>query len=178
VNAYDYGVPQLRERLFVVGFREDEKPANMFEFPPTLPLNQRVVLGNVLRNITTRDRHEGFAFGPERQRFLELIPQGGNWRDLPKDIKREYLGQRTKAKAVRLSRLDYNKPCNTILTQTEFCHPELNRPLTLRECARIQGFPDEWTFVGTINSKYKQVGNAAPVVLVEHIVRQVKSALE
>jgi DNA (cytosine-5)-methyltransferase 1 len=55
--------------------------------------------------------------------------------------------------------------------QTERCHPEETRPLTVREYARIQTFPDEWEFVGSAASQYKQIGNAVPVNLGYHIGR-------
>ena len=45
------------------------------------------------------------------------------------------------------------------------CHPEANRPLSVRECAAIQGFPEDWQFVGSVSSKYMQIGNAVPIPL-------------
>ena len=55
--------------------------------------------------------------------------------------------------------------CSPSQKQTERCHPTETRPLTIREYARIQTFPDEWDFAGTISSQYKQIGNAVPVNL-------------
>ncbi len=67
-------------------------------------------------------------------------------------------------------RLSYDSPsltltCAPAQKQTERCHPEETRPLNIREYARIQTFPDEWEFVGSVSSQYKQIGNAVPVNL-------------
>jgi DNA (cytosine-5)-methyltransferase 1 len=67
-------------------------------------------------------------------------------------------------------RLAWSEPsltltCNPAQKQTERCHPKETRPLTVREYARIQTFPDDWEFVGSVSSQYKQIGNAVPVNL-------------
>ena len=69
-----------------------------------------------------------------------------------------------------LKRLDMKKPCLTLLTtpsqkQTERCHPTETHPLQTLEYARIQTFPDDYKFAGSINQIYKQIGNAVPVKL-------------
>ena len=71
-------------------------------------------------------------------------------------------------------RLAWNEPsltltCSPAQKQTDRCHPEETRPLTIREYARIQTFPDDWLFAGSISSQYKQIGNAVPVNLAEAI---------
>ena len=73
-----------------------------------------------------------------------------------------------------LKRLSMNEPSVTILTQptqkqTERCHPLYDRPLTIRESARVQSFPDDWIFSGSISSQYRQIGNAVPPNLAFHI---------
>jgi len=81
-------------------------------------------------------------------------------------------------------RIGWNEPCLTLTCspsqkQTERCHPDETRPFTVREYARIQSFPDEWTFSGGINEKYKQIGNAVPVEMARRIGAQlVKSIRE
>jgi DNA (cytosine-5)-methyltransferase 1 len=61
--------------------------------------------------------------------------------------------------------------------QTERCHPAETRPFTVREYARIQTFPDDWEFTGSVSSQYKQIGNAVPVKLAEEIGKQIIKAL-
>lgn len=65
-------------------------------------------------------------------------------------------------------RVSWDEPCLTLTCSppqkmTERCHPEETRPFTVREYARIQSFPDDWQFCGSIGSQYRQIGNAAPV---------------
>ena len=79
-------------------------------------------------------------------------------------------------------RISWDEPCLTLTTspaqkQTERCHPDETRPFTVREYARIQSFPDEWEFVGSVSSQYKQIGNAVPVKLAEAVGKQIIKAL-
>ena len=80
-------------------------------------------------------------------------------------------------------RLDYSRPSPTILTSviqkaTGMCHPEELRPLTVKECASVQQFPKDWKFAGSMNQKYKQIGNAVPVGLAEVFGRSILKSLE
>ena len=82
-----------------------------------------------------------------------------------------------------ISRLSWDEPsltltCSPAQKQTERCHPSETRPLNVREYARIQSFPDEWEFEGSLSSKYKQIGNAVPVNLAYHIGRCVIKMLD
>lgn len=98
---------------------------------------------------------------------------GGYWRGLPIEIQKEYMGGSFKlegGKTGMARRLSLNEPsltltCAPAQKQTERCHPTETRPLTVREYARIQTFPDDWEFIGTLGSRYKQIGNAVPVNL-------------
>lgn len=80
-------------------------------------------------------------------------------------------------------RIAWDEPCLTLTTppsqkQTERCHPEETRPFTVREYARIQSFPDSWSFTGTLSNQYKQIGNAVPVELARRIGEQIIKALQ
>ena len=79
-------------------------------------------------------------------------------------------------------RLAWDEPsltltCNPAQKQTERCHPSETRPLTVREYARIQCFPDDWHFSGSMSSQYRQIGNAVPVNLGYHIGLAARSIL-
>ena len=82
-----------------------------------------------------------------------------------------------------LRRMSLDEPSLTVLTspsqkQTDRCHPIESRPFTIRENARCQSFPDDWSFCGSVGSQYKQVGNAVPVNLAYEIASKIKEALE
>ena len=106
-----------------------------------------------------------------------LIPPGGYWKDLPEELQKEYMGASFYmggGKTGMARRLSWNEPsltltCSPAQKQTERCHPDETRPLSVREYARIQTFPDEWVFEGSIAQQYKQIGNAVPVNLGFHI---------
>ena len=105
--------------------------------------------------------------------MLRLVPQGGDWRDLPEDIAKEYMGgswllgggKTGMARRLSLDEPSLTLTCSPCQKQTERCHPIETRPLTVREYARVQTFPDNWLFAGTMSDKYKQIGNAVPVNL-------------
>ncbi len=80
-------------------------------------------------------------------------------------------------------RLSWDEPsltltCAPAQKQTEWCHPDETRPLTVREYARVQTFPDEWEFAGSMTSQYKQIGNAVPVNLAQAIASSVARFLD
>ena len=79
--------------------------------------------------------------------------------------------------------MSLDEPSLAVLTsptqkQTERCHPVEARPFSVRENARIQSFPDEWEFFGSVSSQYRQVGNAVPVNLAYDIGLEIRKGLE
>ena len=119
---------------------------------------------------------------------MSFVPEGGYWRDLPLDLQREYMKGSfglAGGKTGMARRLSFDEPsltltCSPAQKQTERCHPIENRPLTIREYARIQTFPDDWIFKGSANQIYKQIGNAVPVnfasALGRSIIRMLNNA--
>lgn len=175
LRAIQYNVPQKRERLILIAIRNDLFPFVHFAWPDICP-----------RVPTLRDAFcKGFLFDcdvpisqgqqyPEsKKKIMELVPEGGDWRDLPEDIAREYMkgsyglggGKTGMARRLSMDEPSLTLTCAPAQKQTERCHPIETRPLTVREYARIQTFPDDWKFCGNLSAQYKQIGNAVPINL-------------
>lgn len=181
LNAWDYGVPQKRERLITIGIRKDLSEKITFDFPK--PHDYKPVLRDILLDCPPS---EGARYSAKKEGIFNLVPPGGYWRDIPENIAKEYMkscwymgGGRTGI----LRRLSLDEPSLTVLTspsqkQTDRCHPIEPRPFTIRENARCQTFPDEWVFTGSIGQQYKQVGNAVPVNLAYDIAKEIKKGLD
>lgn len=179
LNAWDYGNAQKRERLITVGVRNDLTAE--IKFP--LPHKYKPVLRDVLKDVPSS---LGAQYPPHKKRLFELVPPGGYWRDIPKELAEAYMkscwnmdGGRTGI----LRRMSLDEPSLAVLTsptqkQTERCHPLEARPFTVRENARIQSFPDEWQFCGSMYSQYRQVGNAVPVNLAFAVADEIRKTLE
>lgn len=181
LNAWDYGVAQKRERLITIGIRNDLVDKIHFSFPE--PKAYKPVLRDVLLDCPKSD---GATYSEHKKKIFELVPPGGYWKDIPKDVAKEYMkscwymeGGRTGI----LRRLSLDEPSLTVLTspsqkQTDRCHPLEARPFTVRENARCQSFPDDWVFCGSVGQQYKQVGNAVPVNLAYEVALKIKEGLE
>lgn len=173
VNAVNYGAPQLRERVLFFGNREGKA----VDFPEPTHGSE----GGLLPYRTLGDALEGFReeepvlmdFSARKKHYLAQVPPGGNWRMLPEAVARESMGRAFHAKGGRSGwwrRLSWELPCPTITTLpnhagTSMCHPDEVRVLSVGECARIQEFPDGWSFAGTPAQQMRQVGNAVPARL-------------
>ena len=170
VHAVDYGVAQKRQRLIIVGIRNDL--ALNYRLPKKYA--KQLVLRDVLQNVPPS---AGEKYPLPKAKVLDLVPPGGYWRDLPDDVAREYMGKSYYSGGGRTGmarRISWDEPCLTLTCspaqkQTERCHPDETRPFTVREYARIQSFPDEWQFEGAVSQQYKQIGNAVPVELAKAI---------
>ena len=168
LRAQFFDVPQKRERLIIFGVKNDEDIYFPVEKDYTISL--RAALKSVPKS-------EGQKYSSYKKKIMDLIPEGGYWRDLPLALQREYLAGSFElggGKTGMARRLSWSEPsltltCNPAQKQTERCHPKETRPLTVREYARIQTFPDDWEFAGSVSSQYRQIGNAVPVNLGYHI---------
>ncbi len=180
VNAWNYGVPQKRERLIVIGTRNDLYNTINYTFPK--PHKYKPILRDILIDCP---HSEGTQYSEHKREIFKLVPPGGYWRDIPEEIAKAYMkscwymgGGRTGI----LRRLSLDEPSLAVLTspsqkQTERCHPLEPRPFTVRENARCQSFPDDWFFCGSVVQQYKQIGNAVPVNLAYEITAQIKKHL-
>jgi len=166
LDASKYSVPQKRERVFIVGVLKSLNKT--FKFP--IESGTKKVLKDVLYGVPPSN---GAKYSEEKKELFKLIPQGGCWVNLSETLQKQYLGNSYNSgggKRGILYRLSMEKPSLTLLCtpsqkQTERCHPLEERPLTIREYARIQTFDDSYEFIGSLNSQYKQIGNAVPVEL-------------
>ncbi|QDO94671.1 DNA (cytosine-5-)-methyltransferase [Formosa sediminum] len=170
LKAINYNVPQKRERLILVGIRKDIDVE--YEYPT--PYNVIYNLSDALKKGELYDKDvpksEGSKYPEHKIQVLDLVPPKGYWRDLPLDIQKEYMGKSFYlggGKTGMARRIGWDEPsltltCSPAQKQTERCHPDETRPFTVREYARIQTFPDEWKFAGSISQQYKQIGNAVP----------------
>ncbi|WP_132281935.1 DNA (cytosine-5-)-methyltransferase [Natranaerovirga hydrolytica] len=168
LRALDYDVAQKRERIALVGIRNDlvDNYDLSYSFPK--PYGYELVLRDVLKDVPKSD---GAKYPEYKKKVLALVPQGGYWRDLPDDIAQEYMGKSYYSGGGRTGmarRISWDEPsltltCSPAQKQTERCHPDETRPFTVREYARIQSFPDTWQFDCSTPNAYKQIGNAVPV---------------
>ncbi len=179
LDAVNYGVPQFRERFVMIGSRDNE---DIFLPIPTHfqrhqnASNRWVTLGSAIKDLENTSG-ECAEFSPARLKYLKMVPEGGNWRNLPPDIISEAMGGAYHSGGGKVGfyrRLSYAQPSPTVVTSpiqkaTMMCHPTKDRPLSVSEYARIQQFPDSWKISGTLIDKYRQIGNAVPVGLAKAI---------
>jgi DNA (cytosine-5)-methyltransferase 1 len=176
LKAMYYKVPQKRERLILVGVRNDLiQNIDKFRFPEkyhkVLTVSDAFQKGVLYKKDVPKS--EGVKYPQRKKEIMETVPQGGYWRDLSDELQREYMGGSYflgGGKTGLARRLSMKMPsltivCSPAMKQTERCHPTETRPLTVRESARIQTFPDDWKFQGAKGQQYKQIGNAVPVNL-------------
>jgi len=178
LRAQYLDVAQKRERLVIIGIHKDLE--GYIVFPREK--NYTVSIREALRNVPISD---GQKYTEKKKAIMQHIPEGGYWRDLPLSLQKSYMGASfylTGGRTGMARRLAWDEPsltltCNPAQKQTERCHPSETRPLTVREYARIQSFPDNWQFSGSIAAQYKQIGNAVPVNMGFHIGRALIATL-
>lgn len=178
LNAAYFGVGQKRERIVIIGIRNDV--AIHFSYPDED--KRMTTLREALQNCPPS---AGVEYSEKKRKVLEMVPPGGCWIDLPENVAKEYMGKSYYSGGGRRGmarRISWEEPCLTLTCspsqkQTERCHPEETRPFTVRESARIQSFPDDWIFCGGIGDQYKQIGNAVPVEMARRIGLQLKKAI-
>ena len=175
LKAIHYRVPQKRERLFIVGIKNEYASKVTFEWPQgnhtIYTLKDALKKGDLYP--TDVEDSAGQLYPEKKKKVLELVPPGGYWRDLPEAIQKEYMmksyylggGKTGIARRISWDEPSLTLTCSPAQKQTERCHPDETRPFKMREYARIQTFPDTWKFAGSLTQQYKQIGNAVPVNL-------------
>lgn len=176
INAMFYRVPQKRERLFIVGvkkgllgkdyvFKRPDYFHKIYTVKDVLYANDLFATDVPASNIP--------KYAVRKSEIMSFVPQGGCWKNLPVELQKEYMGKSFYSEGGKTGiarRLSLDAPsltltCSPSQKQTERCHPLETRPLSVREYARIQTFPDDWAFSGGVGMQYKQIGNAVPVNL-------------
>lgn len=198
LNAADYGSPQKRKRFVLIGAREGPPvalPQRTHGAPESLEVVQHVLkpwatLSDALAGLDD-PQPEYLKFPNSWGNYLVFVPPGGYWKDLPEELHKEALGGAyddtgSKLKGGRtgfLRRLAWDKPAPTIVDRPNtragcLCHPDEDRPLSVKEYARLQGFPDNWVFKGPLPTRYELIGQATPIPLARALAFVVKAALE
>ncbi len=183
LNAANYGVPEKRERIVVIGHRGERVPI------PSPTHSENGEFGtkkwNTLRScIGDMEHRTDLHYTELRKRslpYMKILKEGQNWRNQPEDMAMQAMGKAyflSGDKTGFLRRLKFDEPSPTLITSptmpaTLLCHPTQLRPLSIEEYARIQQFPDSWTFNGRLETIYKQIGNAVPVGLGQAVGQQI-----
>lgn len=192
LNAADYGAPQIRNRIVIIGSRCTQPylpPPTHSEMPMLTNAEHYGKPWNTFWDATCDLQGKTMQSGSlskKAKKYLSLVPPGGNWRDLPLDCVEEAMGKAYTSGGGKMGffrRLSWDYPSPTVTTApaqaaTMLCHPEELRPLSVEEYKRIQGFPDDWEIPGAIATKYKLIGNAVPVYLSYAIANQVADLLK
>lgn len=175
VNFADFGVPQTRERVLFIGIRNDIKIE--FQAPAFSNLKEHVSSSEAFSNIPlTAKNNELLKTSISTIEKINAIPEGGNFKDLP-----EHLSIKAQMSNI-YRRLHRHKPAYTVLASggggTWTYHYEEPRPLTNRERARLQSFPDDLVFHGSTTEVRRQIGNAVPPVGIYPFAKKIKELLE
>lgn len=182
-NAANFGAPQIRERVVMIGKLGRERPPYL---SPTHDEHGRyglapwLTLEDAVGDLQNQPQH--FVEFPEKRlKFYRMLEQGQYWKDLPPEAQAEAMGANLLlggGKTGFYRRLSFCRPSPTLVTDptmpaTDLCHPTEDRPLSVEEYSRIQGFPDHWKLCGPIKEQYRQIGNAVPIRLGEAIARTI-----
>lgn len=183
-NAANFGAPQIRERVVMIGKLGSNKVSYL---KPTHDEKCRYglqpwrTLKEAFANLELNTVHHYIEFPEKRLKYYRMLTEGQYWKDLPPDMIKEAMGNVYLLGGGRTGfyrRLSYSKPSPTLVTNptmpaTDLCHPTENRPLSVEEYACIQEFPKNWVICGPILEQYKQIGNAVPIKLGEAIAKRI-----
>jgi len=174
INFADFGVPQRRERVIIVGIRNDLDMH--FEFPEPTHKHAHVPVKHALAGVEkAKFNNELMGIRPSTKAMLERIPVGGNYKNLPEYSKKNWM-------SLIYKRLHPDKPSPTIVAcgggGTWGYHYKEPRPLTNRERARIQTFPDDFEFFGSATEIRRQIGNAVPPLGIKPVAEQLLKIIE
>lgn len=199
LNAADYGVPQRRERLFVIGSKSGIRVS-----PPQKITQTQITVEQALYDLPILENGATLSSLPYRRNpnsaFAEAmrmnsshctghlvtrnspliieryshVPQGGNWENIPESLMLNY-ADRSRCHTGIYHRLSHDKPSIVVgnFRKNMLIHPWQDRGLSVREAARLQSFPDEYDFSGSIGFQQQQVGNAVPPLLAKAVFESI-----
>jgi len=199
LTAERYGIPQKRKRLFIVGMVRE---LGLFAFPSPKDGSKPVTCRDAISDLPLLSSNPGadkmsYSHAPKTpyqkgmrngcrilknhwavihtektKKIISMVPDGGNYKSLPEKL------WRTRKVNIAWTRMNSNSPCFTIdAGHNHHFHYKANRVPTVRECARIQSFPDHFYFSGNKTSQFRQVGNAVPPLLARSIAQKLKKVL-
>lgn len=194
--ASDYGVPQNRKRLVMIGIKGEKS----FVFPEPSTPDQKVTCEDAIGDLSEHSIQDGDKYPTEAltqyqktmreqskglfnhqisehsaqtKSIISLVPDGGNYKQLPEHLRN------TRRVNIAWTRFNSKKPSLTIDTgHRHHFHYKFHRVPTVRESARLQSFPDRFIFTGSKTSQYKQVGNAVPPMLGSVLAKSLKKYLD
>ena len=202
LSASDYGVPQRRERAFFVALKngiefdfdslqkmegivtvkeaigelynlKEGKEVYSLEEPPQTEYQK------YLRNQNSTIKNHLIKYPAQKvQDRIACVPQGGNWKDIPLELFENQRSNRHSSAYKRLNEIDCSVTIDTGNAHSNYFHPLYNRIPTVREAARLQSFNDQFEFLGSRTSQYRQVGNAVPPLLAKAIAKGIMEVLD
>jgi DNA (cytosine-5)-methyltransferase 1 len=188
LKASDFGVPQNRYRVIIVGIRKDIfDNFGSFEFPTPISTNKDLTVESVIGKALPRaEDREHWKLSPQALNMVNFIPEGGSWKNVPTEELPDRLKRiRKEIKRYRspnfYRRFAGNEIMGTITAaatpeNSGILHPREPRRYCVREIARFQSFPDSYKFLGSsVAKKYKMIGNAVPPTLAFHVAKSLMS---
>ncbi len=184
--ATNYGVPQRRKRAFIIGIQQ-QLGSPSFPRPTCKTATVRDAIGDLPLWPDGNDWHIGRNPTPQSLERYKCVPAGGNRFDLMRsrpDITPKCWLEKPTGSTDVFGRMEWDKPSLTIRTEFYkpekgcYLHPEAHRPITHREAARLQTFPDSFVFEGSRIQVARQIGNAVPTKLAEAVARHLETLLD
>lgn len=186
LNANEFGVPQVRRRAFILGTLEGQASLPSVERNDA-PRTVRWAIDDLPLEPDEKNWHKARNPRPMSIERYKVVPEGGNRFDLQKarpDITPRCWLEKPTGSTDVFGRLSWDKPALTIRTEFfkpekgRYLHPQAHRPITHREAARLQTFPDDFEFCGSNIEVAKQIGNAVPPLLAYRLGRHIATFLK
>jgi len=191
LNAADFGTPQIRRRVIVVGLRRDIKASPSMPTPTHTKPSLSSTLMEAKPWVCLLDALAGVEPGdyielpPKYAKYMQYVPPGGNWRQIPDDLAADAMNGAFVAGGGRMGfyrRLTWFEPSPTLVTTpimkgSMLIHPVENRPLSVNEYKAIQGFPEDWKVPGSLSAQYRKIGEAVPPLLSYAIASKLRGVL-